>query len=260
MRKSCLSLVVGCALSLSVGPAFAQTTFYSTSFEAPDFTPGDLDGQDDWSVEEGSASVVDDAAGAFSGSQYVSQGENSVISRLVSGNGSNLVTFTGSYKGTGSDVLVVPDVEEPVAVLLGFRRIDADTFTIAAYDGEESDYIEPDPAVTFPNDEWVEITALIDYAEGEFDLSVNGEPYLMGVNFADAGATSLGGFKSLSASASDIDEIGFFDADTPGIPGDLNFDGCVDVDDFFILLDDWGNPYGVDDFFDVLDNWGMGCD
>lgn len=259
MRNSCLPLVLGCALGLSAGAAFAQTTFYSTSFEDPTFSLGDLDGQDGWLVDEGSASVVDGPLAAADGSQYVAQESNSVISRSVSANGANVVRFEGSYQGTGSDVLVVPDVDEPVAVLLGFRRVDDDTFTIAAYDGVAEDYVEPDPAVNFPNDAWANIVAVIDYSAGTYNLSVNGSAYLSDVNFADSNASSLGGFKSLSASASNIDQIGFFEDGTPGIPGDLNNDGCVDVQDFFELLDNWGSPYDVQDFFDVLDNWGMGC-
>ena len=45
--------------------------------------------------------------------------------------------------------------------------------------------------------------------------------------------------------------------------GDFNNDGCVDFEDFIILLENWGQPWegivmGFDDFINLLENWGEG--
>ena len=46
--------------------------------------------------------------------------------------------------------------------------------------------------------------------------------------------------------------------------GDLNNDGCVNMQDFIFLLENWGvsfdtAPMGFEDFTAILNNWGEGC-
>ncbi len=48
------------------------------------------------------------------------------------------------------------------------------------------------------------------------------------------------------------------------IPGDFNFDGCVNFQDFIILLENWGQEYqgtmmNFAAFIALLENWGAGC-
>jgi len=42
------------------------------------------------------------------------------------------------------------------------------------------------------------------------------------------------------------------------IPGDLNGDGQVNLDDLLLLLDGWDTDHVLDDLLDLLDNWGEG--
>jgi len=40
------------------------------------------------------------------------------------------------------------------------------------------------------------------------------------------------------------------------IAWDLDGDGRVGIDDFLILIANWGNPYDINAFIDLLANWG----
>ena len=48
------------------------------------------------------------------------------------------------------------------------------------------------------------------------------------------------------------------------IPGDFNYDGCVNFQDFIIMLENWGQEYmgttmDFTAFIALLENWGVGC-
>ena len=69
----------------------------------------------------------------------------------------------------------------------------------------------------------------------------------------------------------DAFKVSSFTCEDPGLPEDLNGDGCVNVTDLLILLGNWGadgsgaelaEPYdlvNVSDLLVLLGAWGAGC-
>ena len=278
-----------------------QSVVYETDFESSgdpsgvSYSTGDLDGQDSWTVDTGSASVADSPLTAPSGSQYVEQGVSSSISRTVSDNSSRIL-FRAWYYGEGSAQLQAPDAGSPVAAILGFRQEDASNFVIAAYDGTADAFVEPSPAILYSNTDWHKVIVSLNYTDGDYDIMVDDEPHSTANVFRDASVTDLNGFQSTTDTGSNIDRVGFFSSDgdydgdgisdddemtmsgadpldpaKPGMTdgravGDFNNSGCTDIQDFLILLDNWqmewpggGDPVmDVDDFLALLDNWQQG--
>ncbi|MDK2972315.1 MAG: hypothetical protein PWP23_2070 [Candidatus Sumerlaeota bacterium] len=215
----------------AAGTASAQTAVYQTSFETSgdpsgtSFALGSLSGVGGWTVESGgTASVASSPLTAPDGSNYVALGANTSISRAVS-SGSGRVLLRGHYFGSGSSQLQVPDSTTPMAAVLGFRTLDASTFTVAAYDGVAGDYVEASGSPAFSNSQWHKIIVSIDYTAKQFDVSVDNTPLLQNVNFRDSSVTALSGFQSYSEASSNVDRIGFFsstgDADGDGVSDDV---------------------------------------
>ena len=279
--KKWLSLLGAGAIAMALtGGAAAQDVAYETEFRSADdpsgfdFTLGDLDGQDDWTVEEGIANIVGGPFTPVAGTQYVKQEANSIIGRDVDGEDATRVIVRGWYRGEGSEELQPPPDDRPIAALLGFRKVNNNQFAIAAYDGNEEDYVEPTGGngqpIVFSNDRWHKIILSINYETKTYDVSVNTMPHLQDVAFRDDDVEKLNGFQSFSRSGSGLDQIGFYPSDgdydgdgvsdddemrTPrGNPldpnrpddydframGDLNQDGRTNFQDFVFLLELWG--------------------
>ena len=244
-----LSLLSASAITVGLaGGALAQDVAYETEFRAADdpsgfdFTPGDLDGQDDWTVEEGLANIVTGPFTPVAGTQYVNQQENSIIGRDVDGEDANRVIVRGWYRGQGSEELQPPPDDRPIAALLGFRRVSSGHFAIAAFDGNEDDYVEPtagnDQPIIFANNRWHKIILSINYDTKTYDVSVNTMPHLQDVAFRDDTVEKLNGFQSFSRTGSNLDQIGFFPSD-----GDYDGDGISDDDE---MRTPRGNPLDPD--------------
>jgi len=290
------SAAAGILAGALVSGAAAQSVVYEADFESPTFSTGDLNGQDGWSVNSGTAEVADSPLTAPDGSQYVDQGVGSDISRAISDT-SDRILFRAYYYGTGSDVLQAPGTDTDVAAVLGFETVDVDNFTVKAYDGTADAFVAPEPAVSLDNSSWHKIIVSLNYTDQDYDIMIDDEPYLQGVDFRDAVA-ALNGFQATTDNGdANVDMVGFYsspgDYDDDGISdddemtmsgadpldpskpgsssnrgvGDFNGDDCTNLDDFLILLDNWqavyepiGDPaLGLDDFLNLLDNWQMGA-
>ncbi len=276
-----------------------QAQLFETSFETGDgYSVGDLNTQDSWSVNAGTASVTNAGTPgppADGGSQYVTQDASSEIERAVDGSGSDRVLFCGWYYGTGSQALAAPG-DTDVAVLLGFEAVDAGNFTVKYYDG--SVFQGTTPVKSFSNTAWHKVIVNIRYDTATnsktYDVKVNGEPCFQVVDFVDDTVAQLNGFKSFSSSSASIDLLRFEssdgDFDGDGTPddeemtlsgrdpfvadnvcqnrdvGDFDCSDCTDVNDFLILLDNWQGIYdelgppaiSANDFLNLLDNWQTG--
>lgn len=278
--KTWLSLIGAAALTTAmVGASLAQGVVYETSFESADdpsgsnFTLGDLNGQNGWTVEEGVANVVSGPFTPADAARYVNQQENSIISRDLDGGDASRVIVRGWYRGQGSEELQPPPNDRPIAALLGFRRVSGQFFAIAAFDGLEDDYIEPmggdDEPIVFNNETWHKIVLSLNYDTKTYDVSVNNIPHLQDIVFRDNTVEALSGFQSFSRTGSNIDLIGFYPSEgdydengtsdddemravggdplDPSQPdgydwravADFNQDRCTNFADFVYLLDFW---------------------
>ncbi|MCC5878067.1 MAG: hypothetical protein JJU11_17755 [Candidatus Sumerlaeia bacterium] len=237
------------ALSVMAVPAFMAAQIpdpeFFAGFESGEgYTAGvTLNGQLGWTVPSlpGADAIVSGAEitpgvrGANSTNNYVQMEPNSSVSIEVSETGipSDRIIIRGYYNGAGSETLEVPDMDQPVAALLGFRAIpDTDTFQVYAFDGPgndasgANDYIAPADSGPFPANEWIKITINIRYADTPnktFDVSINDIPHLQDVIFFDQNVENLKGFKSFSQSTSRLDEIGIYASD-----GDFDGNGISD--------------------------------
>ena len=284
------------AAALIAAPAFvaADSTVYDTSFEASgdpsgvSFSIGDLNGQGSWTVDAGTAEVTNASisGGVPDGTQYVSQGVNSSISRSLStASADDRVIMVSQYNGSGSATLETPSDSTPMAVVLGFQSVSGG-IQLAAWDGVDNAYVT---GATVDADTWHEIIVSINYTTKIYDVMVNGTPYLQEVNFHDSSVTGLSGFQSSSENSSAIDGVQFFTSDgdfdndgvpddeevrqpggdptddtkTPGVRGDVSGDGTVtpldsqDAFDCYLLGDCVGGKSASN--ADIAPDNGDGC-
>jgi hypothetical protein len=83
----------------------------------------------------------------------------------------------------------------------------------------------PEPATqTFSATSWNKVVAVLNYSTETYNVFVNDAAYLTDVPFKTSGVSALNGFKSFSASASNIDLVGFFFSED----GDFDGDGIAD--------------------------------
>jgi hypothetical protein len=222
--KNILLLLLAASITASV----EAQVIYETDFEPSadigffNYTLGNLDGQDSWSVEEGGTAEVSNS-GAANGEQFVSQSSNSVISRVVTDDSTTRILIRAYYNGSGSDTLEVPTSATPIAAVVGFRSLDESTYQLAAFDGVSSQFVEPVSHDGFDNSQWHKVILSLNYADKDFDISVDNEPHLQKINFHNNTVGDLNGFESHSKNGSSIDTIGFFASD-----GDYDNDGFTD--------------------------------
>jgi hypothetical protein len=270
VRKTAVLAALALSAGVLAGTANAQSTISANNFGGPDFATGDLNGQQGWVVDSGAATVVTGPLTPVSNGAYVQLGANTAASLAAPApSGTNHVIVEGHYYGPGSQTLTAPSNGNPIAVLLGFRTVDANNIAIAAYDGDADDFVEPSGPVTFANNQWHQLTVAINYDDKTFAMAVNGQPHLQNVSFRDSSVASLNGIGVGSENGANVDAItlyassphgdfdgdGFTDAfeisqgtdpltgtpppnylpgETPSF-GDLNNDGSHDMDDVAIL-------------------------
>ena len=215
---------------LALASIAGAQTVYDTSFEATgdpsgvSFPTGALTAGG-WTTD-GTATVSNAAGGAASGTQFVVQDANSSIRRtLTPPSAPTQVLMRGFYKGTGDTELVLPSGSQPYAAVVGFRNIDANTLTIAGYNGQTSTWSE-NAEFTMATGEWHRIVVYLNYAAGarNYSVSVNDTPVLQNVPFHTSALSTLNGFESSSGAGASVDTIGFFLSD-----GDHDNDGVTDA-------------------------------
>lgn len=223
------SITVGALLTQH---ATAQTPFYETSFETPDFTLGDLNGQGTppWTVTgEGGANVEASTLTGVDGDNLVNQGPNSSI-KIEVADSSSLILIRARHSGEGviPDELTAPDPATEAAAVFGFENAGEGQYVVKAFDGpaETGQYIAPDPAPVLSSGQLNEIVVLVDYTAKTFDMAVNGDFYLADVNFFDPDVAGFNGFEASTKEGALVDYPGFFATD-----GDLDDDGVSDKDE-----------------------------
>lgn len=185
-----------------------------------------LNNLNSWTVPQGAATVSNLRSGAVgaSGAQHVNQTTNSIIRYENLSTGASSVLVRGKWYGAGSATLTLPNTQSPIAALIGFRALNASTFTIDAYNGTSDTFTGPGTA--FSNTVWHDIDLHIDYAAQTFDVRVDGSPYIQNVPF-QSNVTTLNGFESHAETSSNTDRLQFFASD-----GDYDNDGVSDDTEF----------------------------
>lgn len=219
------------AAGLIVGsiPAVQAQLLYETDFEttpAPAFNlNATLNGQNGWSVVQGAATVSNLRSGATgaSGAQHVNQTTNSIIRYSLTTPSDN-VLVRGKWYGAGSATLTLPNTQNAIAALIGFKSLTASTFTIEAYNGNTDSF--SGPGTSFSNTVWHDIDLNIDYAAQNFDVRVNNQTYLSDVPFQSS-VSQLNGFESHAENSSNTDRLKFYASD-----GDFDNDGVSDEEEF----------------------------
>lgn len=220
MKKVTTILALGILATGSMIQAQMFDEIFSAGFETSEgYAIGSLAGQPstpgtNWAVDQGTADVTNAGTpGAQSGTQYVSQGENSIIRYDLTGEtSSERVVVRGYYNGAGSAVLTAPATSSDVAALIGFRNNGNNTFSVGAFNGT-TDAFDVDTDFTFPVNAWTEVALNIRYNTASnpktFDVLVNGNATHLAVPFSSTNVNTLNGFESHAETASSTDEIQF---------------------------------------------------
>lgn len=234
VRKTAVLAALALSAGVLAGTANAQSIISSNSFDGPDYSAGNLNAQQGWVVDSGTAQVVTGPLTPAQGSGYVQLGANTAASLAAPSPGTNYVIVEGYYYGSGSQTLTAPTGGNPIAVLLGFRSVDASNIAVAAYDGVAGDFVEPAGPVTFSNSAWHQMTVAIDYGNRSFSLAVNGQPHLQNIPFRDDTVSSLNGIGIGSESGANVDAITLYASSPEG-----DYDGDGFSDNFEV---GWGTP------------------
>lgn len=231
--------------------ALAQTVVYETGFETTGdpsgsaYTAGSLNGQGvvsgrfgGWTVEgAGLASVVSGPLTPQSGGTYVEQGANSTIVASVTSNSPRMLV-RAYHNGAGATVPAAPDPGVPAAAVIAFKSVDANNYTVDAWNGAA--FVEPGSPVNLTVGNWNEVLLSLNYGLKEYDMQVNGAPYLQELGFADNTISQFNGFRSSTTVGSNIDTVSFHAS-----AGDYDGDGRKD--DLEMRMNG-GNPLDADTF------------
>ncbi len=226
IRRQAVLAALALSAGVLAGTVNAQSVISNNSFDGPDFDAGNLNGQQGWVVDSGTANVVTGPLTAPQGSNYVQLAANTAASLAAPApGGTDYVIVEGFYYGSGSQTLTAPSGGNPIAVLLGFRSVDASNIAVAAFDGVAGDFVEPAGPVTFSNSAWHQMTVAIDYSGKTFSLAVDGQPHLQNVSFRDNSVASLNGIGVGSESGANVDSIVLY---ASSAVGDYDLDGFTD--------------------------------
>ncbi len=222
------TIILAAGLLLGTIPTLNAQLLTEIGFETSEgYTlNANLNNLNSWTVPQGSATVSNLRSGAVgaSGAQHVNQQSNSIIRYENLSTDADIVLVRGKWYGTGSATLSVPNTTSPIAALIGFRSVNASTFTIDAYDGTADTFVPS--GVNFPNTQWHDIDILINYTTQRFSVRANGNPILLSIPFQSS-VSELNGFESHAENSSNTDRLQFFASD-----GDLDGDGVPDEVEF----------------------------
>ena len=217
-------------LALSRAEA-VQTVPLLTGFEAPQFTAGNLAGQNTWTVE-GAATVQ--TAVAFEGSQAVQIGSNSAIDILLGG-GDPVVWIDGWVRTAGSAAPPPLETTPPRSSMVFFG-----TATVQGLNGDGiggGNWIDAGGPVS--PDGWTRVSIRQDYAAKKWDLYLNGQLASADLGFKDSAITQLNGFKQVSEGTSYLDA---WSATVAGLSDDTDADLASDLDEVKLYDTDPANP------------------
>ena len=209
----------------------AQSSPYVTGFEAPDYTLGNLNGQNSWAVE-GSAAVQ--SAVAFEGVQAVEIGENSAIDIALSAAHTE-VWIDGWVKTAGSDAPPPLDNMPPRSSLVFFG-----SSAVQALDGNGTGAGTWVPTAVSANaSEWLRVSIQQDYATKSWSLFLNGKSQAEALGFKNNDINQLNGFKQVSEGTSYLDAWSITEV---GLTQDSDDDILNDLDEVKLHDTDPENP------------------
>ncbi|GAB4317923.1 MAG: hypothetical protein Kow0059_11080 [Candidatus Sumerlaeia bacterium] len=229
MRKN---KIVQCAVAVALTAALPlclsaqQTLPYTTGFEAPTYSAGSLNGQDNWIVTDGTATVQNTVVQA--GSQAVKLDPNSTIDKAFDSGSYSSVWVEGYFRGEGSDGTPSFPSSPPASAIVFFDS----TNGIRCYDGKQPG---PDFFVntgdTVSASSWSKVTIKLNFTSKEWDCYVNDTLKLTALGFRDNSVTKFNGFTNFSSKESYLDSFRAI----PFILGDGNLDTEVNVGDVILL-------------------------
>lgn len=193
---------------------------YQTRFESPQFTEGDLEAQDNWTVRSGNAEII--TGRHLRGNQSVTA-EASSYELAVAGRSSVLWVDSWHLDQGSYQAPLIPD--EAMSSVIFFSAHDG----VLALDGDGQGngvFVAVDHSL--PTNAWLRVTLRIDYSNSVYDVWINGEPKLSGLGFKDQSVTELGSIQR------DVDQSAQFDemtVTTWGLDLDTDLDGVVDLNE-----------------------------
>jgi len=218
-----LGLVIGVAFSAVAAVPPVAGILYSTGFESTDpipFAAGNLQGQGNWSVTEGSA-VVQQATKAR-GTQAVQAGEASF--RLGVTTNAPVLWVDAFVRDAGSaNQPMIPSNAVSSVIFL------STTQGVLALDGDGSgsgNFVQVAPG--FATNEFIRISVRNDYLNKTYDVWINGVRTRAGLRFKDNSVTGFTAFQRRSSLDSYLDD---FSVTTWGLDADSDGDGLIDLDE-----------------------------
>lgn len=231
------------AFTLACTAGFASKEVYSTSFEAPLYSPGSISGIQGWTVEGATgatAEIVNDAAFAFHGDQYVSLRNGAILDRNFEGESDldalDMVWVEGYFRGAGSDV-TLEEADYPAvdaSAIVHFSSVNGIEFLDGAGDNSQPGTPVQSAVSSLDPGQWYKISIRLNFAEQAWDVWVNNEKQNESpLGFKSGGIDRLRGFTNLAQTESAFDRFRIVQP----IAGDANGDTKVDAADIVALME-----------------------
>jgi hypothetical protein len=233
LRYSTLSALV-IAVLLMVFSVGASPVLVEADFDGAEFSLGSLDGQNGWTVLQGTASVVDDGA-AQSGARSVSLAQNTIVDRSISAAGHSIVWTRTHFRGAGTDA--APNYPaDPASAIVHFSSVDG--IQVGNGDGAGS-LTWVNTGVTISDDgTWYEVLIRQDYTSQQWDCYIDGTIEAQDMGFRDNSVTQLNGFRQYAGVASSMDTF----LTRHRSAGDLDGDGDTDISDVVLNVNAENSP------------------
>ncbi|MBN1478249.1 hypothetical protein JXA47_15950 [Candidatus Sumerlaeota bacterium] len=235
LRFSTLSALI-IALTLMVFAVGASPVLVEADFDGAEYSLGSLDGQNGWTVLQGTATIVDDGA-AHSGARSVSLAQNTVVDRSISAPGQAIVWTRTHFRGAGTDVAPNYPSGEAASAIVHFSSTDG--IQLADGDGAGGYSAWVNTGVSIDDDgTWYEILIRQDYTNQLWDCYIDGTLEGQDLGFRDNSVTQLNGFRQYAGVASSMDTF----LTRYRSPGDLDGDGDSDASDVVLNVNAENSP------------------
>lgn len=227
IRKSLISAAtLGLAVALPLCIQAQQTLPYTTGFEGPTYSAGNLNGQDNWVVSDGTATVQNTVAQA--GAQAVKLDPNSTIDKAFDSGSYTSVWVEGYFRGEGSDGNPSFPSSPPASAIVFFDA----TNGIRCYDGKLAGpdfFTNTGDAVSAAD--FKKVTIKLDFGSKEWDCYVDNTLKLSALGFRDNSVAKFNGFTNFSSKESYLDSFRAI----PFVLGDGTLDADVNVGDVVLV-------------------------
>jgi len=196
---------------------------YHTGFETSEWTPyatGNLSGQGNWRVTEGSATVQ--AGIGAHGIQAVQSGPAAFQAGFTNSPAVLWIDFFVLDAGSANQPMM------PTNALAGLVCFSA-AAGILALDGDgqgSANFVQVSPS--FATNEFTRVTLRADFGNKLYDVWINGAPRRTGLRFKDNSVTALHGLQRRSIATSFLDDVS---VSTWGLDADSDGDGLNDLDE-----------------------------